>query len=357
MLEQLVTLSPDVAVVADDAGRIRQVSPHVRELLGYAPEALIGQPIEVLVPPALRERHLECRRDADASPLRRMSQRPDLHAAAADGRLVPVDIALRPLSYQGRAYVLAVLRDVRHLRQLQQQLERHAHALESANEQLAAFAHVVAHDLKAPLRAMRFHAALVEEAIGEGAPPDVPPSLHRIQILSDRMGTLIDGVLQYARIGLGPDSRSEPVDTRALVEDVVECRLVPEGFVIDVAEDLPVIVAPRVELRQVFANLIGNAIDHRVGATGRLTMRATCDQNTWRFECTDDGPGVPPDDRARIFNLFETGEGRASARGGSGIGLAIVRRIVERHGGRVDVRPNATRGATFWFTWPREVPP
>lgn len=357
MLEQLVTLSPDVAIVTDATGQVCQVSPHVRDLLGYAPEALIGRPVEVLVPAARRAAHVAHRRATGPDTLRRMSQRPDLHAVAADGRLVPVDIALRPLTHEGRPYVLAVLRDVGHLRRLQRELERQAHALTSANEQLEAFAHVVAHDLKAPLRAMRFHAALVEEGLGDSPPADAVASLNRIQVLSDRMAVLIDGVLRYARVGLAADDEPGWVDLRALVADVVECRLVPAGFTIEVADDLPRVRGCPLELRQIFANLIGNALDHHDGGAGRLTIRAVADDGQLRFEFADDGPGVPPEDRARIFNLFETGEGRASAGAGSGIGLAIVRRIVERHGGRVDVRPNAMRGSTFWFTWPREEAP
>ncbi len=357
MLEQLVTLSPDVAIVADAAGRICQVSPHVRGLLGYAPDALIGQPVEVLVPEALRARHAAHRDAAEARDRGPMSQRPDLRARAADGRLVPVDIALRPLTYEGRPYVLAVLRDIRHLRRLQRQLERHAQALEAANEQLEDFAHVVAHDLKAPLRAMRFHAALVDEALGEQTSVDALASLGRIQLLSTRMAALIDGVLQYARVGLGPADDRSWVDPRDLITEIIESLVVPADFRLEVAAGLPAVYAPRTALRQVFANLIGNAIDHRGGPGGRLTIRATVAEDAVRFDFTDDGPGVPPDDRARIFNLFETGEGRAAATGGGGIGLAIVRQIVERHGGRVDVRPNATRGTTFWFTWPREEPP
>ncbi len=357
MLEQLVTLSPDVAIVTDATGQVCQVSPHVRDLLGYAPEELIGRPVEVLVPAPLRAAHVEHRRAAGPDTLRRMSQRPDLHAVAADGRLVPVDVALRPLTYQGRPYVLAVLRDGEHLRRLQQDLERQTRALTAVNEQLEAFAHVVAHDLKAPLRAMRFHAALVEETLGEAASAEAVGSLDRIQVLSERMTLLIDGILQYARVGLAADAPRAQVDTRALITEVVESRLVPAEFRIEVADDLPAVRACPLELRQVLTNLIGNAIDHRAGETGRLTIRAALVDGQVRFEFVDDGPGVPPEDRARIFNLFETGEGRASAGGGSGIGLAIVRRIVERHGGRVDVHPNATRGSTFWFTWPREEPP
>jgi PAS domain S-box-containing protein len=231
--------------------------------------------------------------------------------------------------------------------------ERSAIATTEAYRELDQFAYVASHDLKAPLRGIANLAQWIQddsgERLGEG-------SAHHLRLLQGRvhrMEALIDGILTYSRAGRVLD-KPERVDTGHLVREVIELAAPPEGATIEVPSDLPTIRAERVPLQQVFLNLLGNAIKH--GRAGRPTVEVRV---AWRdagetveFTVSDDGPGIAPEYHQRIWEIFQTLEARDKVEG-TGIGLSVVRKIVEKHGGRTWVTSAPPNGATFGFSWPK----
>jgi signal transduction histidine kinase len=165
------------------------------------------------------------------------------------------------------------------------------------------------------------------------------------------MERLVEDLLVYARAGRTDPSRG-PVDTGALVRDVLFLLAVPEKFKVTVQPGMPVLETPRAPLEQVFTNLINNAIKHHDRDAGKIDVSARDAGSVVEFTVADDGPGIPPEFHDRLFQMFQTLRSRDQVEG-SGIGLALIKRIVERHGGRVALESGTGRGAKFRFTWPK----
>ncbi|HSN27559.1 MAG TPA: ATP-binding protein [Kofleriaceae bacterium] len=219
-------------------------------------------------------------------------------------------------------------------------------ALERSNRDLDHFAYVASHDLKAPLRGIANLTRWIEEDLTAGPTPRSRELLALIGNRVQRLEAMIEGVLDYSRAGRVADEPAN-LDLAALVHDVVEL-LAPAPGAVRIGK-LPAVRALRIPLEQVFLNLIGNALKHG-GKHVDVGAEPACD--AWEFFVRDDGPGIAPRFHAQIWGLFQTLRSRDTT-DSTGIGLAVVRRIVEAHGGRAWVESEEGRGATFRFTWPR----
>jgi PAS domain S-box-containing protein len=233
--------------------------------------------------------------------------------------------------------------------------ERAASAATDAYRELDQFAYVASHDLKAPLRGIANLAGWIQEDVGEGLGPESKEHMRLLQGRVRRMEALIDGILAYSRAGrrLG---QPEPVDSGGLVREVIELLAPPGDVTIEVPARMPTVEAERVPLQQVFMNLIGNAIKFtragRPDAVIRVGWRDVGD--ALEFAVTDNGPGIAPEYHERIWGIFQTLEARDKVEG-TGIGLSVVRKVVETHGGRVWVESAPGQGATFRFAWPKTL--
>jgi signal transduction histidine kinase len=231
---------------------------------------------------------------------------------------------------------------------------RLAHALaelERSNLALDEFAHVVSHDLKAPLRAIREYADLLVDPRESTTASEREADLRRIRDLSMRMRRMIDAALEYARVGRTED-RVEQLDSGAVVRELIEFLAAPAGVTIHVAPDMPRIESERVPFEQVMRNLLSNALTYGRrpdGAPARIDVGARDNGESWEFTVADDGPGIPEAQQNRIWRLFHTtrpGEG-------TGLGLALVKRIVESRRGKISVVSSPGSGATFHVCWPK----
>jgi signal transduction histidine kinase len=231
-----------------------------------------------------------------------------------------------------------------------EELSRLAAALERSNTELDQFAYVASHDLKAPLRGIANLAQWIEEDLPGEAPAEVKEHLELLKGRAHRMEGLIDGILQYSRAGR-VRSAFEDVDTRALVKEVVDLLDPPDTLEIEIASELPTLHAERLPLQQVFMNLLGNSIKYVGRPDGRIRVEAEMAHGTYEFSVTDNGPGIAPGYHERSFGIFQTLEARDKV-DGTGIGLSLVKKIVEHRGGRVWVESDEGAGATFRFTWP-----
>lgn len=236
---------------------------------------------------------------------------------------------------------------------VQAKLVRTAAALARSNRQLDEFAYIASHDLKAPLRGIANLVRYLEEDIEADLTDETRRLMELLQTRVRWMQELIDGILRFSRAGRETVA-PEDIETRPLIEQIL--AMLPEGPAVDVAiepgaERLSTPVAP---LRQVLLNLISNACRYAPDGHGEVHITAAPEGDEQvRFSVRDNGPGIAPEFQDRIWAIFQTLEAR-DAGGGSGIGLAVVRKLVEQNGGRawVDSRPG--EGATFHFTWPRE---
>jgi PAS domain S-box-containing protein len=252
---------------------------------------------------------------------------------------------------QGIALGIARQRGVEALRERADQLARLYSALERTNRELDQFAYVASHDLKAPLRGIANLSQWIEEDLGSAVPSSTRQHLDLLRGRVHRMEALIDGILEYSRAGRVL-AAAERVATRDLVRDIGELLSVPPDVRFAIADNLPVVTTERLPLQQVLMNLIANAIKYRrPGGGATVSINSEPVDGGHAFTVRDNGPGIAPAFQDRIWGIFQTLEPRDKVEG-TGIGLALVKKIVEGRGGRVWVESAEGQGAAFGFTWP-----
>ncbi|HEU0033357.1 MAG TPA: ATP-binding protein [Kofleriaceae bacterium] len=225
--------------------------------------------------------------------------------------------------------------------------------LERTNRDLDQFASVASHDLRAPLRGIHHLAQILEEELATRLDDKTRPLFGLLQSRVRRLEDMIEAVLRYAHAGRITEAETT-VDVGKLVHEVIGLLDPPDAATIDVAP-LPVLTTVRFALHQVFLNLIGNALKHARKPDLRIEIGAAQVGDAWQLFVRDDGPGIAPEHHEQIWGMFRTLESRDVAEH-TGMGLAIVRRIVESAGGRVWIESTLGAGATFHFTWPARPP-
>lgn len=228
--------------------------------------------------------------------------------------------------------------------------------LEIINRELDQFAYVASHDLKAPLRGVANLAQWIEEDLQDSLREGTREMLALMRSRMHRMEALIDGLLQFSRAGR-TRQKPERVDVGALVADVIELLSPPETTAIMVASDLPTLTTEKLALQQVFLNLISNAVKYTQRPDAQITVDVdeNGDGDEYVFSVSDNGPGIPAEYHEKIWGIFQTLQPRDQIEG-TGIGLALVKKIIESRGGVVWVTSAEGEGATFSFTWPKQTP-
>ncbi len=225
-------------------------------------------------------------------------------------------------------------------------------ALEKRNQELDQFAYVASHDLKAPLRAIANLSEWIEEDIKDFLTLDTQYQMNLLRGRVHRLEALIDGLLAYSRVGR-LQLNIVTVSISALLDEVIDSLSPPQTFKIEIEPNIPTLLTERLPLEQVFSNLISNAIKHHPGTDGRIQI-SCCDMgNFYQFAVADDGSGIAPEYHEKVFGIFQTLEARDKSEN-TGIGLAIVKKIVENQGGTVWLESQVGKGATFHFTWPKQ---
>jgi PAS domain S-box-containing protein len=251
-------------------------------------------------------------------------------------------------------HAVEVTEQVRARQQIEEkaeQLARLTRELEQSNRELDQFAYVASHDLKAPLRGIANLTQWIEEDLGDRVMGESKEHMALLKGRVNRMEALIDGILDYSRAGR-VRAEAEQVDVGELVGEVVELLAPPPEVEVVVAPNMPSILTERVPLQQVFMNLVGNAIKYNRRPGGRVDVSAAPEgEERWRFAVADNGPGIAPQYHERIWQIFQTLNARDKVEG-TGIGLSVVRKLVESRGGRVWLESDVGCGATFNFTWP-----
>lgn len=246
---------------------------------------------------------------------------------------------------------------------LEQLLEVHEQAsieqatrLEQSNRELDQFAYVASHDLKAPLRGIANLTQWLEEDLGANLSGESREHLNLLRVRVNRMDALIEGILTYSRAGRVRD-QIEEVDTGELMATVLDLLAPPADVTINVQRPLPTLLTERMPLQQVLMNLIGNAIKYgRRTESGTpvapiVTVAAAESGDMVRFSVADNGPGIAPQYHEKIWQIFQMLAPRDEIEG-TGIGLSVVRKLVDTRGGHAWIESDVGKGTTFYFTWP-----
>jgi PAS domain S-box-containing protein len=355
-LRSLLEAAPDPIITVTDEGRIDFINARGEEVFGFAPGRLGGEPVERLIPDWRRA-------PAVAAVLARAGECDEqgpLTGVRADGSRFPLELSAGALDRDGRIYVTAIVRDVtereaaaREIRDLNQRLERHVGQLTTLNAELESFSYSVSHDLRGPLRSIDGFSALLLEDYGERLDEEGRGYLQRVRAATARMGDLIEGLLRLSRI-TRTELRRERVDLSAIARFVAEglARDAPERAVtFDIEEGLGV-DGDRALLTVALENLIGNAWKFTARCpAGRVAFGCERHDGGDVFYVRDNGAGFDMAFAGKLFAPFERLHD-AGEFPGSGIGLATVARIIQRHGGRVWAEGRPGEGAVFRFTLP-----
>lgn len=242
--------------------------------------------------------------------------------------------------------------DITELREVERTLQDKTRELSRSNHDLEQFAYVASHDLKAPLRAIEVLVEWLREDLTGYEKGEVQENLQLLSQRTERLNRLLDDLLAYSRAGRGR-TEAVRVDSRQMVQDIATLLSPPPTLHVETDANLPEIVTFRAPLEQVLRNLINNAIKHHPTKQGTVRVYAETRGEELAFAVEDDGAGIPLEFSEKVFQMFQTLKPRDEVEG-SGMGLAIVKRIVESHGGRVWFKPGrGGRGTVFKFTWKR----
>jgi PAS domain S-box-containing protein len=349
----VVEACPSGMIMTDPDGKIALVNAEAERLFGYAREELFGRSIEILVPAMARPGHAKHRKDFVAAPeARRMGIGRDLYGARKNGTKIPIEIGLNPIQTSDGLMVLSAITDISERKRAAEDLAKRSEQLERSNADLGQFAHVASHDLQEPLRMVSSYTSLLAEHYKDRTDDKSERYIRYVLDGAKRMQQLIQDLLSYSRV----DSQAElPVLINS--EIVLKTALTNLKLAIEESQAeigfnaLPAVQADGVQLTQVFQNLIGNALKFYGDRPPQIRIGAKLSDDNWVFHVEDNGIGIEKEYAERVFQMFQ----RLHERGryeGSGIGLAIVKKIVERHGGRVWFESKPKIGTTFYFTIP-----
>ena len=282
-----------------------------------------------------------------------------------DNQEIPVSqLIIAHKSSQGKIeYISTVMRNLSKQKETEEFLKERANELEwvnselikatsllkKRNEELDSFAYVTSHDLKAPLRAIANLASWLNEDLAGQIPEENQQQLELMQSRVKRMDGLIQGLLEYSRVGR-KNTPVETVDVKDIIDEAIDSLSPPPQFEIIVASDMPTLNTKALLLQQVFSNLIGNAIKYHNKDKGKIVVSAKNFGEFYQFTVSDDGPGIEPQYHERIFAIFQTLQARDTIES-TGIGLSIVRKIIEDQGGKIGVESQLGEGTKFHFTW------
>lgn len=351
-LRAVVDTATDGIIVIDTHGIIDRFNLGAELLFGYTADEVIGKNVSMLMPSPDREQHdgYLARYLAGGTP-RVIGIGREVRARRKDGRTFPLDLAVSDMHVGDRRMFTGIVRDITERKRADEQRLLLIQELQSTNDDLQSFAYVVSHDLKAPLRAISSLADWIDTDYRERLDAEGRERLQLLRARVRRMDALIDGILEYSRVGRMRE-KWVAVPTERVVKETIDLLAPPPHIHITIEGTLPTVNGEPTRIRQVFQNLLSNAIKYMDKHEGLIRIACRPLDGVWEFSVADNGPGIDARHHARIFQLFQTLAPRDRLES-TGVGLTLVKKIVELYGGRVWVESVPGQGSAFHFTLPR----
>jgi PAS domain S-box-containing protein len=346
--------APDATIIVDTQGKIAHINRQVVKLFGYNAGELIGKEIEMLIPERFRSQHEIYRKHFEKDPhTRPMGAGLELYGKRKDGSEFPVDVSLGPVETPEGVFVATTIRDITDRKKTEAQVMALLRELERSNRDLQDFTFVASHDLQEPLRKIQAFCELLKIKCFARLDDQEKDLLERMLKEAHRMQELINDLLSLSRV-----TRKEQtfalVNLKEILEEVqstLEMQIEDSGGKLEIG-DLPVVAADPTQMRELFQNLIGNALKFRKeGIPPVVKVYAESKENMYSISVEDNGIGFDPKYAERIFGVFQRLHSKDEYEG-TGIGLAICRKIVERHGGNIMAKGEPGKGSIFTVNLP-----
>ena len=348
----LLEAAPDAMVVVNGVGEIVLLNLQAEKQFGYHRDELVGQAVTNIIPEGFAERLIaDDLRSTEAALAQVIGTGIELVARRKDGAEFPIEIMLSPLKGAEEILVTAAIRDISARKDAEASLLQKVEELARSNEELGQFAYIVSHDLQEPLRMVASYTQLLSKRYRGRLDSDADEFIAFAVDGADRMQRLIEDLLAYSRVGTRGTDLLDASSEAALRQALINLRhSIEESGVLVTHDPLPAVLADETQLIQLFQNLVGNAIKYRRPGVPRVHITAARDgEKRWIFAVTDNGLGIDPQYFDRIFGVFQRLHKREEY-AGTGIGLAICKKIVERHGGSISVESQPGQGSTFRFS-------
>ena len=350
----LLEAAPDAMVVVNVAGEIVLLNVRAEKEFGYSRDELVGQKVKNIIPEGFAERIIaDGTRSAAEALAQQIGTGIELIGRRKDGSEFPIEIMLSPLESAEGMLVTAAIRDITERKESDEHLAKTVEELKRSNDDLQQFAYVSSHDLQEPLRMVSSYTQLLAKRYEGRLDSDADEFISFAVDGCNRMQGLIQDLLAYSRAGTNERKLREVPSENALQKALINLRAaIKQSGAVVTHDALPAVTTDEAQLTQVFQNLVGNAIKYRRAEDPRVHVSAARDDgNGWTFSVRDNGLGIDPQYFERIFILFQRLHGREEFEG-TGIGLAVCKRIVERMGGRIWVESQPEKGSTFYFALP-----
>jgi PAS domain S-box-containing protein len=355
LLAAVVESSGDAVITNALDGRVTSWNAGAERLFGYTASEAIGQPASLIVPfdCADEERLIV----AEITEGRRIESFETVHARKDGGR-VHVSLTVSPIRDDHGVIIgtSKVARDITARKTAEAELLRHTLALERSNKDLDDFAYIASHDLREPLRGLANNAKFLAEDYETKLDQGGLQRLHRMGYLTRRLDQLINDLLYFSRLGR-QDMAIQRTDLNAVIADIAATMSLDEhGATIEIARPLPVIVCDKPRVTEALRNLITNALKYNTSATKRIEIGCIAEMATPQgletqvFYVKDNGVGIEKEFHDEVFRIFKRLNEEDDTKKGTGVGLTFVRKIVERHGGRIWINSKPGAGTTFYFT-------
>jgi PAS domain S-box-containing protein len=351
----LLEAAPDAMVVVDQGGKIVLLNVQAEKQFGYSRDELVGQRVTNLIPEGFAERLIaDGTRSAAEALAQQIGTGIELTGRRKDGSDFPIEIMLSPLENAEGTLVTAAIRNITERKRSEVRLVNTVGELKRSNDELQQFAYVASHDLQEPLRMVASYTQLLSQRYKGRLDSDADEFIAYAVDGSNRMQALIRDLLTYSRAGTNGKALQQISSGNALKEALTNLRAtIEESGAVVTQDSLPAVTMDEAQLTQVFQNLVGNAVKYRTAEAPRVHVSAASNgSHEWIFSVKDNGLGIDPQYFQRIFVIFQRLHGREEFKG-TGIGLSICKKIVERLGGKIWVESQPEKGSTFYFNLPR----
>jgi PAS domain S-box-containing protein len=352
-LDNLFNYANAPIIVWDPQFCITRFNHAFEALTGFSAAEVVGRPLNILFPPARVSSSIELIRKTQTGERWEAIEIGILQRTGGIRTVLWNSATLFGPDGKKPEATIAQGQDITERKLAEQELGEIVKELAHSNAELEQFAFVASHDLKSPLRAIESLASWIEEDLAGALTDSSRQHINLLRQRVRRMERLLNDLLDYSRIGRVSHEVHE-VDTAELICQTLNLLNIPEGFRTEIRSPMPILQTQVAPLRQVFQNLIGNAIKHHDRKEGLVTVTSKDQGEFVEFRVLDDGPGIPREFHNRVFGMFQTLKPRDEVEG-SGIGLAVVKKIIEHFGGTIAIEPGDPRGITFQFTWPKTM--